>query len=299
MSVFWSDLRLAVRVLTKAPGFSLAAIGALALGIGPNTAIFSLVHGILLAPIPYPQPDQLVIVWSRAGENRDMTSPAEYLDWKERAKSFQYLEPIWVRFFNLATAEAPQRVRARQTSPDGHRMWGEKLLLGRDFRADEDQPGKNHVVLLSHRLWRQSFGGDPDIIGRHIRMDSTPYRVIGVLPPGVHDRIPADLWIPLSLTPEQTTNRQFRSLLMVGRLQPNVTIEQAQQEMNIVAEDMARRFPDSNTGRAVSVEPLQNNFLSPESATNLWLLLAAVSFVVLIACVNVANLLLSRGAVRE
>lgn len=299
MSVLWSDLQLAVRVLIKSPGFSLAVIAALALGIGPNTAIFSIVYATLLAPPPYPNPDRLVLVWSQVRGSRDGTSPADYLEWKEQATSFQYLEPILPRGFNLATPEAPERVRARQTSTNGHRMWGEGVWLGRDFAPDEDQPGKNHVVLLRHRLWRERFGADPSIIGRDIRMDGTPYTVIGVLLPGVNDRVPADVWIPLSLTPNEIANRQFRPFLMAGRLKPGVTIEQAQQEMNVIAERLAQQFPDSNRGRAVSVEPLQNNFLSPDRVKGLWLLLAAVSFVVLIACVNVANLLLSRGAVRE
>jgi putative ABC transport system permease protein len=299
MSVLWSDLRLAVRVLMKAPGFSLAAIGALALGIGPNTAIFSIVYGTLLAPLPYPQPDQLVMVWSMQGDSRDRTSSAEYLDWKAQATSFQYLEPFWPRQFNLATPDAPERVRARQVSPDGHRMFGEGMWLGRDFQTGDDQPGKDHVVLLSHRLWRERFGANPEIVGRDIRMDATPYTVIGVLPPGPQDRLPADLWIPLSLTPDEIANRQFRPLLMAGRLTPGVTIEQAQQEMNLIADRLAQRFPDSNTGRRVSVEPFQNNFMSADRVANLWLLLAAVSFVVLIASANVASLLLSRGAARE
>lgn len=299
MSVLWSDLRHAVRMLLKAPAFTLAAVLSLALGIGPNTAIFSVVHATLLAPLPFPQPDQLVMVWSQVGRSRERTSYAEYLDWKEQARSFQYLDPFWPRQFNLATPEAPERVRARQVSPDGHRMFGEDVWLGRDFAPDEDQPGKNQVVLLSHRLWSQRFGADPDIIGRDIRMDSRPFTVIGVLPPGPQDRRPADLWVPLSLTADEATNRQFRPLIITGRLKPAVTIEQAQQEMNIIAEDLAQRFPDSNTGRSVSVEPLQNNFLNADVVTNLWLLLAAVSFVVLIASVNVANLLLSRGAARE
>jgi putative ABC transport system permease protein len=299
MSVLWSDLRMAVRLLMKAPGFAAAAIGALALGIGPNTAIFSIVYATLLAPLPYPNPDQLVIVWSKVGENRERTSPVEHLEWKARATSFQYLEPFWARQFNLATPERPERVRARQVSPDGYRMFGMSVFLGRDFRAGDDQPGKNQVVLLSHRLWRERFGADSGIVGRDIRMDSRPYTVIGVLPPGPQDRLPADLWIPLSLTPAETANRRFRPLLITGRLKPGVTIEQAQQEMNVIAADLAQRFPDTNTGRRISVEPLQNNFLSAERQTNLWLLLAAVSFVVLIACVNVANLLLSRGAARE
>ncbi|MPY86784.1 MAG: FtsX-like permease family protein [Luteitalea sp.] len=300
MSILWSDLKSAVRGLMKAPGLLLAAIGALALGIGPNTAIFSIVYATLLAPLPFPQPDQLVRVWSMVGQNRDRTSPAEYLDWKEQATSFQYLEAFWPgRAFNLATPEAPERVLARQVSPDGHRIFGEDVWLGRDFRADEDQPGKQYVVLLSHRLWRERFGADPDIIGRDIRMDATPYTVIGVLPPGQRDRLPARLWIPFSLTPDEATNRHIRPLFVDGRLKPGVTVEQAQQEMNAIAAELARRFPDSNTGRDVSVEPMQTTFLTAERQTILWLLLAAVSFVVLIACVNVANLLLSRGAARE
>ena len=190
MSVLWSDLRLALRLLINAPGFAIAAIGALALAIGPNTAIFSIVYATLLAPLPYPQPDQLVMVWSMEGENRGRTSPAEYLEWKERASSFQYLEPFWPRQFNLATTERPERVRARQVSPDGYRILGESLWLGRDFRADESEPGKNQVVLLSNRLWRERFGGDAAIVGRDIRMDSRPYTVVGVLRAGPQDRLP-------------------------------------------------------------------------------------------------------------
>lgn len=299
MNAFWSDLRFAIRMLTKAPGFSLAVIGALALGIGPNTAIFSIVYATLLAPMPYPNPDQLVLLWAKVRESKDRTSPADYLEWKQQAKSFQYLEPILPRGFNLSTPEAPERVRARQTSVEGYRMWGEPVFLGRDFAPDEDQPGKNHVVLLRHRLWRERFGADPGVIGREIRMDGTPYTIIGVVAPGISDRIPADIWIPLSLTPQEIANRQFRPFLMAGRLKPGVTIEQAQQEMNIISSRLAERFPDSNKGRTVSVEPLQNNFMSADRIKSLWLLLAAVSFVVLIACVNVANMLLSRGAVRE
>jgi len=299
MGSFIHDLRFGARTLVKKPGFTLIAVLSLALGIGPNTAIFSIVYATLLAPAPYPNPDQLVIIWSQARGSRDATSLANYLEWKEQATSFQYLEPIWPRGFNLATTEAPERVRARQTSTDGHRMWGEDVWLGRDFAPDEDQPGKNHVALLRHRLWRERFGSDPNVIGRDIRLDGTPYKVIGVLRPGVNDRIPADLWIPLPLKPDEIANRQFRPLLVVGRLKPGVTIEQAQQEMNVIARSLAERFPDSNSGRSVSVEPLQNNFLTADRVRNLWLLLAAVSFVVLIACVNVANLLLSRGAARE
>jgi putative ABC transport system permease protein len=299
MSALWFDLRVAARVLRKAPGFSLAVILALALGIGPNTAIFSIVHATLLAPLPYPQPEQLVRVWSQARGSRAGTSPAEYREWKGQATSFQALEPWWSRDFNLATPEAPERVTARQVSPDGYRLFGEPVWLGRDFGPDEDQPGKNQVALLSNRLWRRAFGGDPGIVGRTIRLDGKPYTVIGVLPPGKHDRRPAELWIPLSLTAEQSADRQFRPLAITARLKPGVTREQAQREMNLIAERQAQRFPDSNKGRTVTVEPMQNAFLRPEVARNLWLLLAAVSFVLVIACLNVASLLLSRGIARQ
>jgi putative ABC transport system permease protein len=299
MSMLWSDLRFAVRGLMKAPGFSVAAIAALALGIGPNTAIFSVVYATLLAPLPFPQPEQLVLVWSRTPSGaRNTVSSGDYLAWKESATSFQYLEPFSPRYFNLATREEPVRVRARRVTPDGHRLLGEGVALGRDFLPGDDQPGKNQVVLLSNRLWRNAYGGDPGIIGRDIRMDGRPYTVVGVLPAGPSDRLPADLWMPLTFAPDEV-NHTSRTLMIHGRLKPGVSIEQAQHEMTSIAGELARRVPRSNTGWSASVEALQNNFLSAERRTTLWLLLVAVGFVVAIACVNVANLLLARGTVRE
>lgn len=305
--MLWSDLKFAVRGLIGAPGLSAAAVVALALGIGPNTAIFSIVYATLLAPLPFPDPDQLVRVSPMVGDSQSRTSPAEYLEWKERATSFQSLEAFWPgRALNLTTPDAPERILARQVTPGGHRMLSKGVWLGRDFRADEGEPGKQYVVLLSHRLWRERFGADRDIIGRDIRMDSIPYTVVGVLAPGHWDRAPANVLIPISLTPDEVANRHFRPLIVDGRLKPGVTIEQAQHEMDIIAADLARRFPDSNAGRTVRIVPLdtaiadsRRTFAGTELRTLLWSLLAAVSFVVLMACVNVANLLLSRGATRE
>jgi len=308
IAMLWSDLKFAVRGLIGAPGLSAAAVVALALGIGPNTAIFSIVYATLLAPLPFPDPDQLVRVSPMVGESQSRASPAEYLEWKERATSFQSLEAFWPgRALNLATPDAPERVLARQVTPGGHRLLSERVWLGRDFRADEDQPGKQYVVLLTHRLWRERFGADPDIIGRDIRMDAVPYTVVGVLAPGNwEDRTPANVWIPISLTPGEVANRHFRPLIVDGRLKPGVTIEQAQHEMDIIAADLARRFPDSNAGRTARVVPLDTAIVDSRRTlaganlqTLLWSLLAAVSFVVLMACVNVANLLLSRGVTRE
>ena len=299
MSVLWSDLRFGVRQVMKAPGFSFAAIAALALGIGPNTAIFSVVYATLLAPLPYANPDQLVMMWSKTPSGvRNVVSAGDALAWKEAATSFQYLEPFTPRAFNLATSDEPMRVRVRQVTPDGHRMLGEGIALGRDFLPGDDEPGRNQVVLLSNRIWRERYGADPGIIGRDIRMDGRPYTVVGILPAGTSDRLPADLWMPLTFAPDEV-NHTSRTLLVKGRLKPGVSIEQAQQEMTSIAADLARRLPASNKGWSVSVEPLQNNFLSAEARTTLWLLLAAVGFVVAIACVNVANLLLARGTVQE
>jgi putative ABC transport system permease protein len=303
----WSDLKFAVRGLMRAPGLSAAAILALTLGIGPNTAIFSLVYATLLAPLPYPDPDQLVRVSPMVRDSQSRVSPAEYLEWKERATSFESLEAFWPgRALNLATAGAPERVVARQITPGGHRLLSNGVWLGRDFRDDESEPGKQYVVLLSHRLWRERFGADRDIIGRDIRMDSIPYTVVGVLEPGHWDRAPANILIPISFTPDEIANRHFRPLIVDGRLKPGVTIEQAQHEMDIIAVDQARRFPDSNAGRTIRIVRLdtavadsRRTFAGAPIRTLLWSLLAAVSFVVLMACVNLANLLLSRGATRE
>jgi putative ABC transport system permease protein len=299
MSGFWFDLRVAVRTLRKSPGFSLAVIAALALGIGPNTAIFSIVHATLLAPMSYPQPEQLVRVWSQLRGGRAGTSPPEYREWKEQATSFQFLEAWEARELNLSTSEAPERVTTRLVTPDGYRIYGEGVWLGRDFRPDEDQPGKNQVALMSNRLWRRAFGADPNILGRTIRLDGKPYTVIAVLPPGKQDRRPAELWIPQSFTAEESSNRQYQPLSVTGRLKPGVTRAQAQQEMKVIAARQAQQFPDDSKGRSVTVEPMQNNLLRPAVARNLWLLLAAVSFVMLIACLNVASLLLSRGLSRQ
>jgi putative ABC transport system permease protein len=306
--MLWSEFTAAVRGLIGAPGLSAAAVIALALGIGPNTAIFSIVYATLLAPLPFSDPHQLVRLTPMAGNAQDRASVAEYLEWKKRATSFQALEGFRPgRTLNLAIGNVPEIVTARQVTPGGHRMLSERVFLGRDFRADEDQPGKQHVVLLTHRLWRERFGADRDIIGRDIRMDSIPYTVVGVLEPGSWDRAPANVWIPIVFTPAEIANRQLGPLIVDGRLQPGVTLEQAQQEMNTIAADLARQFPDFYDRRTVRLAPLdtaiQNSSRTMVAGSRLqpllWSLLAAVRFVVLMACVNVANLLLSRGVTRE
>lgn len=191
MSTLWPDLRQAVRMLARHRLSSLAAVLAICLGIGPTTAIFSVVYATLLAPLPYAQPEQLVMVWSQARGSRNVVSGGDYLEWKERATAFQYLEAFEYRGFNLSTPQEPERIPVRLVSPNGYRLHGEPVWLGRDFLPDEDQPGRNHVAILSHSLWSRRFGADRSIIGRDIRLDSQPYMVVGVLPPGLWDRLGA------------------------------------------------------------------------------------------------------------
>jgi predicted permease len=298
LSSVWQDLRFGARMLLKNPGFSAMAILTLALGIGATTAIFSVVYATLYEPMPYPKPDQLMMVWTRFGEGRGSTSTGDFLEWKRRTKSFQSLEAWNGGSFNVATVDRPQQVEGSVMTPGFFHMTGSQMMLGRDFLPEEGEVGKDHVVILSHRLWNQSFGANREIVGQRIRMNGEPYTVVGVAPPGMHDRLPHQLWVPLAFKPDQT-NHDAHWLLVMGRLKDGVSREQAQAEMKEIARQLAQEHPNSNATLTASVEPLHNNFLPDTTIKNLWMLLGAVAFLLLIACVNVANLLLARGTVRQ
>jgi putative ABC transport system permease protein len=296
--VWIRDARFGLRLLRKNPGFTAVAVLALALGIAANTAIFSVVYATLLAPLPYPAPDQLVMVWSRIQDNRNVSAAGTFLEWKRQATSFQQLCAWTGRSVNLATDQRPERLPAAATTPRFLSMIGYPFELGRDFLEEEGTVGKDHVVILTNVTWRERFGSDRSIIGRQLRINGAPYTVVGVLAAGPGDRIQNKMYVPLSFEPEQV-NHDFHWLLVMGRLKPNVTLEQANANMVAVAASLAKTFPKSNTGWSASVEPLKNNFLSDNTKTALWLLLGAVGFVLLIACANVANLLLARGTARQ
>ena len=292
------NLRFGFRLLAKNLGFTSVALLALTLGIGANTAIFSVVYATLLAPMPYPNPDQLVMVWSKINGNNNGVSAGDFLDWKNQNKLFQNMIAWTGGSFSLSTGGQPEQIRARIVSPGSFDMVGEPLTLGRDFLPEEGQVGRDHVVVMTHKLWVERFGSDPKIIGQKIRMNGETYTVVGVLAAGQPDRLESHLFVPLAFKPDQI-NHDFHWLLVMGRLKPGVTLQQANADMDSVTRHIAEIYPVSNKGWGASVEQLQNDFISPELIKNIWLLMGAVAFILLIACVNVANLLLARGTVRQ
>jgi putative ABC transport system permease protein len=297
METLLQNLRYAIRQLIKAPVFTLTAVLTLALGIGANTAIFTVVYGTLLAPMPYPEPDQLVMVWSKIQGDRNGISAGDYTDWKNQSTVFSDLCAWTGASFNLATKDQPEYVEGQFTTPGMYKMMGVKFLYGRDFLPEEGTLGKDHELVLINKLWKR-LGSDPKIVGKTMQIDGSPYTVVGVLAPGAPDRLDQDLIAPLAFKPEQL-NHDFHWLLAMGRMKPGVTLQQAQANMDAVTANIAKAYPKSNKGWGALVDHLQNDFLPKERIQTLWVLLGAVGFVLLISCVNVANLLLAKGTARQ
>ena len=296
------DLRFGWRMLARNKGFAAVAILALALGIGPNVAIFSIIYATFLAPMPYPHAEQLVVVWTEVKGERNPTIGNDYLQYAGQSKSFQRIDFSAFEPFYLTDEHHVQEDIAGGSSTPGEYtgLYGMKMALGRDLQPADAIAGNDHVTVLTNRFWQERFHADPDIVGKPIRVNDQPYTVVGVLAPGVEDRIPsAHFIVPTVLTPGGE-NRKWGYVF--ARLKPGVTIAQAQAELSLINRRISR--PElSGTGInpdqiTVSVEPLRNDWLDKRLKRNLWLLLAAVGFVLLIACANLANLLLARGATR-
>jgi putative ABC transport system permease protein len=294
----WRDLLFGLRLLWKNPGFTAVAVLALALGIGANTAIFSVVYATLLAPLPYNQPDRIVMVWSKVNGSRNGVSAGDFLDWQRQNTVFDSIAAWTGGQMSLSSSAHPEQVNAEPCTPGFLHVLGQPFLLGRDFLPEEGQLGKELETILTYKLWKNRFGGDHNIVGQQIRMDGKQYTVVGVLAPGATDRVQSQLYVPLAFKPE-FINHEYHWILVMARLKPGVTVAQANANMDSVTRQIAADNPKSNQGWGATVEPLQNDFLNRNVVRALWILLGAVAFVLLIACANVANLLLARGTARQ
>jgi len=297
METLVRDIRVSLRMLARNWGMTLTVLLTFALGIGANTAIFTVDYATLLAPLPYPRPEQLVMVWSKIQNSRDGVAAGDYIDWEQQNTVFQDLCAWTGTSFNLSTKEQPEYLDANEETPTMLHIIGQPLSMGRYFLPEEGTVGRDHVVILTHKLWRK-LGANSHVLGTTLRLNGENYTVVGVQQPGIFDRQQAQLTVPLVFKRDQI-NRNFHWLQVMGRLKPDVTIKQAQQNMDAVTAHLAQMYPKSNEGWGAYVEPLKNDFLPKERIKMLWLLLGAVGFVLLIACVNVANLLLARGMSRQ
>ena len=295
------DIRYGIRSLLKRPGFTAIALIALALGIGANTAIFSLVNAVILQPLPYQDPDRLVWAWGNIqnGGNRASVAPLDFLDYRSQNKTFEHFAAYMGLSANLTGSGEPERLTATGVTGNFFDAFGVRPALGRGFTLENEKSGQDQVTVLSHSFWQKRFGGDPSIVNKTIVLDGKTVEVIGVMPAHVIFPQLADLWVPLNfdISPDM---RQRRAHFMrpIGRLKEGVTLTQAQADTDLIAAQLAEQFPETNKNWNLRLVPLRDQLLGG-SQTPLFILFGAVGFVLLIACANVANLLLVRAAARE
>ena len=304
METLIKDIRYGVRGLLKRPGFTAIALITLALGIGANTAIFSVVNAVLLRPLPFRDPDQLVIVWEDAtfaGFPRNTPAPANYVDWKTQNQSFVDMAASHETSFNLTGDGEPERVSAYSVSSNFFPLFGVQPLLGRSFSDGEDRPGTNKVAILSYSLWQSRYGGDRQILNRDIQLNGEKHTVVGVMPASFQFfESDVRLWVPLALDQEDWANRGGHFLKVVARMKPGVPIAQAQADMNGIMRRIAADHPgETMEGKLGAVVLPMREQMVGESRGSLIVLLVAVAFVLLIACANVAGLLLARAVGRR
>lgn len=296
-----NDLRYALRQLIKAPSFTIVAILTLALGIGACTAIFSVVNVVLLRPLDYPEPDRVVNIRETQLPKfpEFSVSPPNYLDWEKQTKSYEYLAAYTGSRVNLTGDGEPQQLIGIKATAHYFDVFGVKPALGRMFLPEEDAQGKNHVVVLSHGFWQRVFGGTRDIIGRSIQLNGEPYQVVGVAPfVGIASKV--DVWMPMAFKPDETANdaRGGHYINVAGRLKKGVTVAQARAELEVIAAQLAVQYPDPQKGWGIFMMPLPD-YMVRDIKPVLYTLLGAVGCVLLIACANLANLLLARATARH
>ncbi|MEO8218830.1 MAG: ABC transporter permease, partial [Acidobacteriota bacterium] len=296
------DLRHALRSLLRAPLFTFIAVATLVLGIGANTAIFSIVNAVLLRPLPFTNPERLVRLYSTSADSQNgNVNPLDALDWRDQNHSFQQMALFHDNEMTVSTGAEPVRIAAGRVTWDFFSMLGVKPQLGREFRRDEEKPGNDRVAIISNAFWLTWFGGAPDVIGKQIHVGDRQYEVVGVLPAGFRTPVvirgePA-VYRPMALDPEQT-GRGGHYMQVIARLRPGVSIRQAQEEVTALTEDIERRFPDEGTGRRARLEPLTETIVG-DYRKSLNILMLAVGFVLLISCANVGALFLARAATRQ
>ncbi|HET7457335.1 MAG TPA: ABC transporter permease [Gemmatimonadaceae bacterium] len=298
MDSLLQDLRFAVRGLLRRPGFTAAVVATLALGIGANAAIFSVVNAVLLRPLPYADPDRLVMVWGRYPDfGRTGTSLPDFIDWRAGATTFQQMAALHDVVFNLTGDGEPEQVKGYRVTANFFPTLGVSPALGRAFRAEEERVGgDDDVVILSHGLWQRRFGGRRDVVGRTVQLSGRPFTVIGVAPADFRFRGDAALWAPMRA--DTTMPRRSEYLDVFGRLKPGVTVRQAQGEMNGVLRRLGEQYPETNSRLTPEVISMKEDFVGKVRPA-LIVFSGAVGLVLLIACANVANLLLARAAARE
>jgi putative ABC transport system permease protein len=315
MNTFLQDLKYGLRMLRKSPGFTAIAVLTLALGIGANTAIFSVVDAVLLRPLPYREADRLALVWEKNPHTaerglsefagRNVVSPANFLVWQDENTVFERMAAFYEQPANLTGEGEPERVAVEYATPSMLPLLGVHPALGRSFAREEGQPGRNHEAILSYGLWQRRFGGDAHVLGKTARLDGAPYTVVGVMPRGFqlyvqHQAIigePPQLWVPLAF-PASARQPGGRYMMAIARLKPGVTLAAAQTQMDRIARGLASRFPDFDAGWGVTLVPIRKE-LTGALRPALLVLFAAVGFVLLVACANLANLTLVRAAARE
>jgi putative ABC transport system permease protein len=294
------DLRYSIRLLTKHPGFTAVMTLTLALGIGANSAMFSVINAVLLRPLPYKDAERIVTLWesnAQPGLDRTEVSPPNFVDWSTQSRSFEQMAAFRYWGFVFTGTGEPERLRGARVSASLFPLLGVQASQGRIFLPEEDRFGNNRVVLLSHGLWQRRFGALFNVVGQTLILNGESYTVIGVLPTSF--RLPeADLWVPLALEPYTMTQRGSRSLTVLARLKPTITLTQAQVEMNTIARRLQQHHPEANTGWGISLTPLHEQMVS-QVRPALLVLLGAVGVVLLIACANMANLLLARLMARQ
>ncbi len=299
--ILLQDIRYGIRMLAKKPGFTIVSFLTLALGIGACTAIFSVINGVLLRPLPYKNIQGIVTIWQnneKEGIRKDEVSPANFLDWRERSRLFEHMAGADPDGFDITSQGEPERLRAFLVTKGFFEILGMTPLHGRTLRPDDYHPGNESVVVLSYGLWVQRFGSNPNIIGQPILLDSKPHTIVGVMSSEFQFPEIRDVWAPKIISEEEQKRRGANHFFVVALLKPEVTVPQAQAEKNNISSRISEEYPKTNANSGITVTPLREEIVG-QVRPALLILFGSVGFVLLIGCANVANLLLTRGAERK